>query len=105
MSRFGMTGMVLVKVDREVDAYTHIDHVREEVFDQRQELDELQKRVKILEDAERERLTKTGAWTFVRAKLDAEAVSWRKWAVSAGLLGMGAGMIKAAEWLIRKAMQ
>lgn len=99
-----MTGRVLVKVDREVDAYQHIDRVREEVSEHVDRLEALERDVKLLQQAERDRLTQTGVWTFVKAKLEAEAVGWMKWAIRAALMGAGAATIKAAEWLIRRAM-
>lgn len=49
-------------------------------------LSDHEKRLLILEEAERDRLTKTGVWTFVKAKLDEKAVS----GVSRILWGTGA---------------
>lgn len=104
MRRFGLTGKVLVKVDREVDPYQHIDHVREEVFDQGQVIEALDKRVLLLEEAERKRerpLTESGVWKVVKAKLDAEAVDWAKWAVRGILAGVCGIVFALVQWLIR----
>ena len=106
MRRFGLTGKVLVKVDREIDPWTHIDHVREEVFDQGQIIEALDKRVLMLEDAERSRpkpLTDSGVWKVVKRNLDAEVVGWMKWGIRAALMGTGAAILWLIEWLIQRA--
>jgi hypothetical protein len=60
-------------------------------------------RIKILEDAERARVTETGVWRIVKGKLDAEAVGWMRWATRAGLAALGSGALAGLAWLIRLA--
>ncbi len=60
------------------------------------ELARLKRDVKILQDAERDRLTQTGAWTFVKAKLDRESVNWMKWGIRATLAAVAALLLKLA---------
>ncbi len=103
-SLFGQTGLVIARADREVDPYTHIDHIREEVFDHKHVIAALDDRILILEAAERERLTKTGVWTYVEAKLDAQKVGWMKWGIRAALLGTGGAILEVLRWLITRAM-
>jgi hypothetical protein len=107
MRRFGLTGKVLVKVDREVDAYTHIDHVREEVFDQGQVIDALDKRVLMLEDAERKReksLTESGVLRVIQRHSDHEIARWVKWGIRISISCIIAAMLTGLGWLIREAI-
>lgn len=103
MPRFGSTGKVLLKVSREVDAYQHIDRVREEVFEQLQRIEDLERDNKILKEAERKRITDTGVWRIVKGKLDAEAVDWAKWIVRAGLAGLGTAFLSLMAVVLRLA--
>lgn len=103
MPQFGMTGKVLAKVDREVDPYTHIDRVREAVFDQAEDIANLKRRLKLLENAQIERVTETGVWRIVKSKLDAEAVGWAKWATRAMLAGLGTAALSLLGLLIHYA--
>lgn len=74
----------------------HADLVNETIIDGLRDVEQMSRsglknhedRLLILEQAERERLTKTGVWTFVKAKLDEEAVDWMKWAIR-GTLAVG----------------
>jgi hypothetical protein len=103
LRRFGLTGRVLVKVDREVDPYTHIDHVREEVFDQGQLIVALDKRVLILEDAERRReksLTESGVLKVIQLHGDHEIARWVKWGIRISVGCIITGMLTGVGWLI-----
>ncbi len=93
MSRFGMTGKVLAKVDRAVDPYQHIDRVREEVFEHLQRLEGLEREVQALKNTNATRWTESGVWKVVKAKLDEEAIDWMKWGIRAALAGLGSAML------------
>jgi hypothetical protein len=97
MSRFGSTGKVLVKVDREVDPYQHIDRVREEVFEHVQRLEDLERDVKLLKLAEQKRVTDSGVWKIVKGKLEEETIDWVKWAIR-GTVGVVATLIITAAF-------
>lgn len=104
MPRFGMTGKVLAKADRDVDPYQHIDRVREEVYEHLERLEALEREVQALKNANVTRYTDSGIWKVVKIKLDEKAVDWMVWAARALLVGFGGVLIKAIEWMIRKAM-
>lgn len=104
MSRFGMTGKVLAKADREVDPYQHIDRVREEVYEHLERLERLELEVQALKNANVNRYTDSGIWRVVKVKLEEKAIDWMVWASRALLIGVGGVLIKAIEWLIKKAM-
>ena len=102
--RFGQTGKIVAKADRSQDPFVYIDSLRQEVYELGEQLEgDVYKRLKILEDAERERLTKTGVWSLVKMKLDEEAVDWVKWGIRAIAAGLGASLLTAMGWLIAKA--
>lgn len=105
MPQFGMTGKVLAKVDREVDAYQHIDRVRDEVFDQAEDIVRLKRRVKTLENAQADRITATGIWTIVKGKLNEEKVDWAKWMVRAGLAGLGTAFLSLMAVILKWALK
>ena len=92
MSRFGMTGKIAAKADRSRDPFEYIDDTRDEVVQINEWRERTDKRLKILEDAERDRLTKTGVWVYVRAKLETEAADWVKWAIR-GTIGAAGGLL------------
>jgi hypothetical protein len=72
----------------------HYDLVAEQLVDAlrdiermaRSGLDEHGKRIKMLEDAERQRLTDTGVMRLIDAKLTSKVAGWMKWAIR-GLIG------------------
>lgn len=103
MPRFGSTGKVLLKVSREVDAYQHIDRVREEVFEHLQRIEDLEADIQRLKIAEQKRITDTGVWKIVKGKLDAEKVDWAKWAVRAGLAGLGTAFLSVMALILKYA--
>lgn len=97
-----MTGKIAAKADRERDPFEYIDETRQEIVEVNDWRDATDKRLKILEDAERDRLTKTGVWMIVKEKLEAETVDWVKWAVRAAFAGFGSLMIGIAGWVISR---
>lgn len=74
----------------------HPDLVVEEISASVRELEReiytLKRDVKLLQDAERERLTGTGAWRVVKAKLEEETIDWLKWAIRGTLALIGTGL-------------
>jgi hypothetical protein len=103
MSRFGMTGKVVAKADREIDPYQHIDHLRQEVFDLGEELRAQRLEIQALKNENAERVTESGVWTIVKNKLDAEAVSWMKWGIRISVGSLLTAMLTGIGWLIKKA--
>lgn len=69
-----MTGKIAAKADRGADPFEYIDDTRQEVVEINEWRDFTEKRLKILEDAERDRLTETGVWDFLQAKMNKIAV-------------------------------
>ena len=57
--------------------------------------------IRLLQNAEQERITKSGVWTIVKGKLDAEAVNWMKWGVRASVGALIAGLVTAVGFLLR----
>jgi hypothetical protein len=54
-------------------------------------------RIRLLEIAEQNRLTKTGVWTIVKGKIEDEAIDWWKWAVRGVLATVGAALVAATS--------
>lgn len=79
----------------------HYDLVTEQIIDgirdiesmSRSGLTDHEKRIKILEDAERERLTQTSVTRLIDAKLTASAAGWGKWAIRGALAGLGTALL------------
>jgi hypothetical protein len=48
----------------------------------------LERDVRLLQQAEQDRITRSGVWTIVKGKLDSEAVDWMRWAarITAGAI-------------------
>lgn len=102
MSRFDITSRIRAAVDRSEDPHLLIDMVREEQGEHDERLTDLERDVKLLQDAERDRLTRTGVWPIVKAKLDEEAVDWVKWGVRAAFCGFGTAMLSGMAWIITR---
>ncbi len=99
--RFGMTGKVVAKADRQVDPYTHIDHIREQIFDYGEEFEKLWQQINSLRTTinNKRDWTESGVWRVVRAKLDEEAIDWVKWGVRAALAGVGTAFLTFLIWM------
>lgn len=95
-----ITSRILAAIDRSEDPHLHIDILREADLEQSEAIQKLQRDVKLLQDAERDRLTGTGAWRIVKAKLDEEAVDWMKWAIRGVAALVGTGLLSAAAYII-----
>jgi hypothetical protein len=100
--RFGMTGKIAAKADRARDPFEYIDDLRQEVVEVNEWQSRTDRRLQILEDAERKRLTETGVWRVVRDKLDDEAIDWVKWGVRAAFCGFGTLMLSGMGWIIAR---
>jgi hypothetical protein len=96
-----ITSRILAAIDRSDDPHLHIDILREADLEQSEAIQQLQRDVKLLQDAERKRLTDTGVWKIVKGKLDQETVDWVKWAVRAALAGLGTGGLALLAWLLK----
>lgn len=100
-----MTGKVLVKVDREVDPYQHIDRVREEVYEHVGRLDALENEVQALKNANIKRWTETGIWGVVKSRSNEEKIDWLLWGIRAALGGIGAAALLGAGFIIKMAFK
>lgn len=98
MRDFNITQRIVAAIDRSEDPHLAIDILRQEVLDQAGDIQELRRELMGLKNAELERLTKTGAWFYVKAKLNEEAIDWGKWAIR-GTLGTAAAAI--AVWAFK----
>lgn len=103
MSRFGLTGKVVAKADRDVDPYQHIDHLRQEVFDLGEEQRAQDLEIQALKNANVDRVTESGVWTIVKNRLDEEAVRWMKWGIRISVASLLTAMLTGIGWLIKKA--
>lgn len=93
MRDFNITQRIVAAIDRSEDPHLAIDVLRQEVLDQGQDIQELARELRALKNAELERLTKTGAWFYVKAKLNDEAVDWSKWALRGSLAAIGTALL------------
>lgn len=66
-----------------------IDGMRDVEQMSRTGLEDHGRRILMLEEAQRNRLTDSGVWKIVQAKLDKKTVDWVTWAVRAALGGIG----------------
>lgn len=103
MSRFGMTGKIVAKADREVDPYMHIDHLRQEVFEHGEKFEAIGREIQALKNTNVNRYTDSGIWRVVKGKLDEEAIDWAKWMVRAGLAGLGTAFLSLMAVVLRLA--
>lgn len=98
-----VTQRILAAIDRSDDPHLHIDIIRRAVFQLAGKLSQMGNAIKVLQDAERERITDTGVWKIVKGKLDAEKVDWVKWAIRAGLAGLGTAFLSLMAVVLRLA--
>lgn len=89
----------------------HGDVVNEIIIDGMRDVEQMARgglrdhedRLKMLEDAARNRVTESGVWRIVKGKLDGEAVGWMKWATRAALGGLGAAGLGLVGLLLKLA--
>jgi hypothetical protein len=98
-----ITSRILAAIDRSDDPHLHIDILREADLEQSEAISELRRDVKLLQDAQRQRLTDTGVWKIVKGKLDEKTVDWMKWAVRGSLAGVGAALLAGITWVLKLA--
>jgi len=103
LNRFGTTGLVPAKVDREVDPYTHIDRVRGEVYDQAARIKALESELQALKNAEHERVTESGVFRLIQRHSDHEIARWVKWGIRISISSIIAAMLTGVGWLIKGA--
>lgn len=104
MNRFGTTGLVPAKVDREVDPYTHIDRARGEIYDQAARLDTLEVEVRALKNAEQARVTESGVFRLIQRHSDHEIARWVKWGIRISIGSIIAAMLTGVGWLLKEAI-
>lgn len=65
------------------------------------EIQRIARDVLLLQASDRERLTQTGVWTFIKAKLDAQVIDWGTWALRGAIAaGVAAvlGVLAKLAW-------
>lgn len=95
-----MTGKIAAKADRNRDPFEYIDDLRDEVVLINEWRDATDSRLQTLENAERDRWTRTEVWNYVKEKLEAETIDWVKWAIRAAFCGVGTAMLAGLGWII-----
>lgn len=86
----------------------HADLVNEIIIDGMRDVEQMarsglsdhEKRLLMLEEAERERLTKTTVIELIRMKDAAETVSWVKWVKRGVLVGIGTLILSGITWVL-----
>jgi hypothetical protein len=89
----------------------HGDVVNEIIIDGMRDVEQMARgglhdhedRLKMLEDASRNRVTESGVWRIVKGKLDGEAVGWMKWGTRAALGGLGVAGLGLVGLLLKLA--
>jgi hypothetical protein len=102
VSRFDITRRLRAAVDRSEDPHLLIDMVREEQQEHVERLATLERDVKLLQDAERKRVTDSGVWRIVKGKLEEETIDWFRWAIRGTLGAVGVLIITALFRLVWK---
>lgn len=93
---FNVSQRIRVQLIEDGHAELAVESIIRPIRDLEEDIGLLKRDVKILQDAERDRLTETGIWTFIKAKLDAEAIDWVKWAIRGALAVVGTGLLGLA---------
>jgi hypothetical protein len=97
-----ITQRVLAAIDKSSDPHLHIDILRAEIYRQSQAMEDMARDIKLLQDAERERLTRTGVWTLVKQKLEEETIDWVKWGIRGTIGTVGVLLITGLFRLVWK---
>jgi hypothetical protein len=95
--------ILLENGDIDVVVETMIDGMRDVEQMSRTGLSDHEKRILMLEEAERNRITESGVWKVVKAKLDGEAVGWMKWGTRAAIGGLGAAGLTLLGYILKLA--
>lgn len=95
-----MTGKIAAKADRNSDPFEYIDDLRDEVVLINEWRETTNNRLQTLENAERDRWTRTEVWNHVKEKLEAETIDWVKWAIRTAFCGVGTAMLAGLGWII-----
>jgi len=107
MRHFGQTGKIVVKADRDVDPYQHIDHLRQQAYELGEEQEKIWAQINALRNSvsNKRDWTESGVWRVVKEKLEEETIDWVKWGVRAALAGLGTAFLAVMAWLLRLAWQ
>lgn len=98
-----ITQRVLAAIDKSDDPHLHIDILREETHRQSIAMQVMERDIKLLQDAERERLTETSVIRTVAAEFSRREINWMKWAVRSALGGIGAALLAVLGWVFKLA--
>lgn len=86
----------------------HGDVINEIIIDGMRDVEQMargglsdhEKRLLMLEEGQRERVTESGVWKIVKGRLDTQAVGWSSWAVKAALAGLGTALLGIIGWIL-----
>lgn len=76
-----VTRRLLAKIDREIDVYVVLDRFRQAIYDQDDYIAKLERDIKILQDADRARLTETGVNKLLDLRQGRSLKEWGTWAL------------------------
>lgn len=90
----------------------HADLVNETIIDGLRDMEQMarsglsdhEKRLAMLEEAQRARLTDSGVWKIVKGRLEAQTVDWVKWATRAAVAGIGGTLLAVVGRLAWKGL-
>lgn len=95
MSRFDPTITQKVRASLIEDGHSDlvIETLTAGLCEMESEIQRIARDVLLLQASDRERLTQTGAWTYIKAKFDAQVVDWGSWALRGTLAATAATIL------------
>lgn len=86
----------------------HGDIVNEIIIDGMRDIEQMSRsgltdhdnRLKMLEDSERDRLTKTGVIELIRLKAASDTIGWVKWGSRTALAALGTALLAMITWIL-----
>ena len=93
------TRKLLAKIDRDIDVYVCLDRFRQAFYDEADYTSSLETRIKLLEDAQRARVTETGVHKAIKAELSTRELNFSKLVFGGLAAGLGTLLIAAITWV------
>ncbi len=94
-----VTRRLLATIDRNIDVYVCLDRFRQAIYDQDDYIAKLERDIKLLQIAERERVTNTGVQRAITSELQTRELNLSKWLIGGIAAGLGTLLIAAIAWL------
>ncbi len=79
--------------------YVVLDRFRQAIYDQDDYIAKLERNIKLLQDAERNRVTDTGVQQAIKSELSTRELNLSKWIMGGLTAGLGALLLAAITWL------